>query len=70
MNLKKISQKLEKMAFYVVILTMFQITVFRSILINSDYILRYLDMLDSLTRGSGLFPTSQEVKEGTEATSR
>ena len=43
MNVKKISQKFEKMAFYVVILTMFQITVFRSILINADYILRYLD---------------------------
>ena len=43
MNMKKISWKLEKMAFYVVILTMFQITVFRSILINADYILRYLD---------------------------
>ena len=43
MNMKKTSPKLEKMAFYVVILTMFQITVFRSILINADYILRYLD---------------------------
>jgi len=43
MNMKKIGRKLEKMAFYVVILTMFQISVFRSILINADYILRYLD---------------------------
>ena len=44
MNMKKISWKLEKMAFYVVILTMFQITVIWSILINSDYILRYINM--------------------------
>ena len=35
---------MEKKAFYVVILSMFQITVIWSILINSDYILRYLDM--------------------------
>ena len=44
MNMKEISLKFEKMAFYVVILTMFQITVIWSILINSEYMLRYLDM--------------------------
>ena len=32
------------MAFYVLILTMFQFTVIWSILIKSDYILRYLDI--------------------------
>ena len=42
MNMKKIGRKLEKMAFYVVILTMFQLTVIWSILIKSAYILRYL----------------------------
>ena len=44
MNMKKMGRKLGKMAFYVVILTMFQITVIWSILINSEYMLRYLDM--------------------------
>ena len=44
MNLEKISGKLEKMAFYVVILTMFQFSVFSSILLKSAYILKYLDI--------------------------
>ena len=42
--MKKISWKLEKMAFYVVILTMFQFSVFSSILLKSAYILKYLDI--------------------------
>ena len=44
MNIEKISGKLEKMAFYVVILTMFQFSVFSSILLKSAYILKYLDI--------------------------
>ena len=43
-NLKKISWMLGKMAFHIVIWTMFQFSVFRSILIKSAYILRYLDI--------------------------
>ena len=61
MDMKEISLKFEKMAFYVVILTIFQITVIWSILINSDYILRYLDMkvlrfhIDHSPKLSGFF---------------
>ena len=64
MNMKEISLKFEKMAFYVVILTMFQITVIWSILINSDYILRYLDMKGNTFHFNNLPKLSQFLRKG------
>jgi len=64
MDMKEISLKFEKMAFYVVILTMFQITVIWSILINSDYILRYLDMKGNTFHFNNLTELSQFLRKG------
>ena len=63
MDMKKIGLKFEKMAFYVVILTMFQITVIWSILINSDYILRYLDMKGNTFHFNNLPKLSQFLRK-------
>ena len=60
--MKKISQKFEKMASYVVILTMF--TVIWYILINSDYILRYLDMKGNTFHFNNLPKLSQFLRKG------
>ena len=64
MNVKKISQKLEKMAFYVVILIMFQFSVFWSILIKSAYILRYLDIKGITFHFNHSLELSQFLRKG------
>ena len=64
MDMEKISLTFEKMAFYVVILPMFQITVIWSILINSDYILRYLDMKGNTFHFNNLPELSQFLRKG------